>query len=800
MTGRTRIAIGAAAATMLAALCLTPLVTPAGWVVEAALMTGLMAASGVGMRRLSVPRPLVVLTQLVVVVLLLDFSFARDTALLGLVPTSGSVHAIGDLVSGGLTDVSQYSIPAPATPGLTFLLVSAVVLIGLLVDVLAVTYRWAALSGLPLLALFSVGTGLRPGGASWLWFLLAAAGYLVLLLAEGQDRLSRWGQVFRGSPSANAGIAAEPGPLARTGHRIAVLAVIAALIVPALLPGLGKGVLTGIGGGGGSVITAVDPLASLQQNLNQPSARELLTYRTDSSDPNGLYLRIVDLDTFDGTAWKPASHRVQDVPNTLPEPQGLTSGVGRALVHTRVNAAGDFAESWLPMPYPAVQVQVDGDWKYEPDGRTLVGANDQTTRGVQYDVTSYAVGPTADQLRSTGPAPDAITKEYLALPKDLPQLVRTDALNVTRGAATAFDKAVALQNWFADSGQFTYNTQVKSATGSQAIVQFLTDKQGFCVHFAATMAAMARVLGIPARVAIGFTPGTEQSDGSWVVGTKDAHAWPELYFPGIGWLRFEPTPSRGTVPSYTLDTAGSSTAAGSQATLGASAGPTAKSSAAGSCTGRLARLQDCAQASIAAAPGATTSTSGPSDTALAWLAAGCAGVVLLVAPGLWRLRLRERRLRRRPGTAARELTDRQVMAAWREMIDSAWDLGIAPDDAETPRRTAARIAEQGRLAEEPREAAGRLAVATERVLYARPEDDMAALEYEAALRTDVRAVREGLWATAGRGARVRAVVLPASVAQLGWAVRERTAALSRRARRITAPLARLRPGRFGRRD
>ncbi|MFD0330957.1 DUF4129 domain-containing protein [Streptacidiphilus monticola] len=80
---------------------------------------------------------------------------------------------------------------------------------------------------------------------------------------------------------------------------------------------------------------------------------------------------------------------------------------------------------------------------------------------------------------------------------------------------------------------------------------------------------------------------------------------------------------------------------------------------------------------------------------------------------LWRLRLRQARLRRRP-----ELTDQQVLAAWRELIDSAWDLGIAPDDAETPRRTAARLATVGALSPEASAAVGRLALATEQVLYA----------------------------------------------------------------------------------
>src|SRR5690606_41826401 len=83
------------------------------------------------------------------------------------------------------------------------------------------------------------------------------------------------------------------------------------------------------------------------------------------------------------------------------------------------------------------------------------------------------------------------------------------------------------------------------------IARFLRDKQGFCVHYSFAMASMARSLGIPARVAVGFAPGTPQADGTVAVGLRDAHAWPELYFEGIGWTRFEPTPTRGSIPSYT---------------------------------------------------------------------------------------------------------------------------------------------------------------------------------------------------------------------------------------------------------
>src|SRR5205807_10475736 len=158
--------------------------------------------------------------------------------------------------------------------------------------------------------------------------------------------------------------------------------------------------------------------------------------------------------------------------------------------------------------------------------------------------------PTAEQLAQAGPAPAAIEQEYTQVPDALPAVVKETAEQVTRGASNVYEQAVRLQDWFTTSGGFTYDTRVTEGSGTDAIARFLHDKRGFCVHFAFSMAAMARTLGIPARVDVGFVPGTEQQDGSWTVGLKDAHAWPELYFQGIGWTRFEPTPSRGTTPDY----------------------------------------------------------------------------------------------------------------------------------------------------------------------------------------------------------------------------------------------------------
>ncbi|NEA48881.1 transglutaminaseTgpA domain-containing protein, partial [Streptomyces sp. SID10815] len=225
MSGRTRLELSAAVATLLAACALLPLVGSSRWIMQAALLVAVQSATGAATRRVPLPRPLTVLVQALVTLVLLTLVFARGQALAGLVPGPDAFRYLVDLLQQGADDVSRYATPAPLTDGIRLMLVGGVLVIGLLVDALAVTFRSAAPAGLPLLALYSVAAGLATGDWDWLWFVLAAAGYLTLLLAEGRDRLSQWGRVFSGAarpPGRESGGA--PAPV-RTGRRIGALAL-----------------------------------------------------------------------------------------------------------------------------------------------------------------------------------------------------------------------------------------------------------------------------------------------------------------------------------------------------------------------------------------------------------------------------------------------------------------------------------------------------------------------------------------------------------------------------------------------
>ncbi|MFJ3902018.1 DUF3488 and DUF4129 domain-containing transglutaminase family protein [Streptomyces sp. NPDC090025] len=775
MSGRARLTLAAWVATLTASISLTQLVRPFTWILTAALLLALQSAVGTATRRVPLARPLTITAQAVLTLLLLTVVFVRDQALLGVLPGPQAFTAFGELFQAGVQDVGTYAPPAPNTPGIRLLLVTGVAVIGLLVDALAVTFRNAAPAGLPLLALYSVAAGLSGGDAGIVCFLLAGTGYLLLLLAEGRDRLSAWGRVFGGarpgrpaSPLADDRGVSAP---ARTGVRIGAVSLAVALIVPVLPPGLTGGLFGDSGegpgqGGKGGTISAVNPLVSLQNDLRQPEDREVLRYRTNVTDVSNLYLRLVSLDQFDGTAWKSSVRPIEDVPEQLPWPDGLAQDVRVTEITTNLVASGAYEQKWLPMPYPASRVSISGSWRYEPAGRMLVGDNGQTTRGSRYSVTSLDVRPTAEQLANAPAAPDKLRREYTRVPASLPPDVKSTALRVTQGAGNDYERAVRLQDWFARDGGFRYDVNVESGTGVGAISRFLKDKEGFCVHFSFSMAAMARSLGIPARVAVGFMPGTPQPDGAVSVGIRDAHAWPELYFEGAGWVRFEPTPSRGSVPSYARAQAvGGGATPSTVPSAGASAQPSAVPSASESCTPQERRLGGCGrdpEEQRAGQDGAGGIPLWP------YLPIGLGVLVLaglLLAPWLWRTRVRARRLGPAPDPVAR------VLAVWQEINDTAWDHGVLPDESRTPRRTAARLVAQGELPQDAADAVHRVARAVEEALYAPSPRPATGLTDQAGL------IRAAFAAGAGRRARLRALLLPRSAVRVRWAAGERWTAL-----------------------
>jgi hypothetical protein len=180
----------------------------------------------------------------------------------------------------------------------------------------------------------------------------------------------------------------------------------------------------------------------------------------------------------------------------------------------------------------------------QPDGsRVLRGQLDE------YRVTSWATNVTATQLAAAGTDyPPEIRATYLQLPDRLPRRVIELAERVTAGAETPYAQARLLQDYLRRSYRYDPNTPPPE-DGQDAVDYFLFEAQsGFCTYYASAMAVMLRAEGVPARVATGYATGEWDADrGAYRVPGLAAHAWVEVYFPGYGWVEFEPTVSQEAI-------------------------------------------------------------------------------------------------------------------------------------------------------------------------------------------------------------------------------------------------------------
>ncbi len=720
-------------------------------------------ASASGLRPLRAVAGLV--TYLAALLIYLNLLQAAAQSFLAVIPTPRSLHHLARLVSDGAS-AGRFAPPVPAHHGVILLAAGSIGLVAVVVDFLAVRLHRPAIAGLPLLVVFMAPiatTANVRGLAGAVAFLVAAAGYLALLSSDGRGRLRGWGRVvtvwhYAGEDERLAG--ADMGALAATGRRIGLAAVCAALIAPLLVPGLTlHEIFGGHGsgsGGGHQGVGLPNPVAQLHGLLTRSKPRLVLTYHTNVPDP-GNYLQVYVLN-YDSRAgdWdlvSPARGKPVGRRPLIPAP-GLAAGTPESVVATRVNIPQRPGFSgpidFLPVPYWPMRANVPGNWREDP-GSLMIYSDDAPTDGLQYTVTSGQVQPTTSTLAATQHVPAAIRRSYLGFPSKVTPRLTAIARQVTKGRTTAFDKAVALEHWFL-SNRFSYALASTSLPNSpRGLLTFLTtDREGFCQQFAFAMAVLARLLGIPSRVAIGFTAGHQRPSGAWAVTTADAHAWPELYFSGAGWLRFEPTPGGSGGQQTAVEPAYVATpglGGGQSGTRGGASPAPSVSRPAGSTKNLGPRLQGPHGSGQEAGGGAHSGGVPAGPIVLAVLA------LIVVMPGTVRLVTRRRRWRLASGDAG------IAGAAWQELCADLDDYGLPCRPSESPRALSRRVSGVLDGDDQGRQAISRIAAVVERARYAPVP------AAPGAIRADVTTVRRALARNASRGARWRARLLPASTLQ-----------------------------------
>ena len=304
----------------------------------------------------------------------------------------------------------------------------------------------------------------------------------------------------------------------------------------------------------GPAPTASGPFTSIQEQLGEQAVRDLFEVQTE--DPQ--YWRLYTLDVFDGEEWRSSDPdgsvggQSVAVPAVLPQAPAYRFPPDTQTKPYTFRVLNDFDAAYaLPMAQAPVELSAGdlGDITWDPS-RAQAFIDGGLEAGMEYTVRSRIVVPTPEELDQVNHLAPQAYGQWTELPADLDPRIGAIAERWTADDATSdYRKVLAIQQHFHSRG-FVYSTAVEPADDADALLEFLTQtKTGFCQQYATAMAVLVRELGIPVRVAVGYQTGTLQDDGTYLVLSKDAHAWVEVFFEGYGWLQFKPTPGRGTHPN-----------------------------------------------------------------------------------------------------------------------------------------------------------------------------------------------------------------------------------------------------------
>jgi transglutaminase-like putative cysteine protease len=577
-------------------------------------------------------------------------------------PTADAFHAITRGLGDARRDFGVAVAPTKITPGFTMACVFAATLFAVIAD-------WGA---------FHVGATIEATVPAFTVFVFAA----VLGTKDGRvpATLAFVGAMLIWFTAHNATVVARTKPwftgtmargrraLARGGVGLGVVALVGAGLGMALPFTQDPPAVAWRNHGQSHARTTVSPLVDIRTRL--VSRSDVIAFTVEAKIRS--YWRLTSLDLFDGRIWS-SQGSYKDV-----DPSKRFEGRSGTLSKQNFTIA-NLASIWLPVAYQPTGAPSLAGTSYDEDADAFITDN-ENSNDLEYSVLSVVRSPTAETLRAAKPA--KVDKSQLALPAGVDPRVVALAAQVTRGAATPYDKAFAIQQLFR-GGQFTYDLSVAPGHGEDDIVRFLfSTKRGYCEQFAGTYAVLARLAGLPTRVAVGFTAGDpDPATGRLVVRELNAHAWPEVFLGSAGWVAFEPTPGRG-IP-------------GSQAYTG-----TAESQADSTTPGATSTVVPTTAVGAGGAEGgAATTTTAPARGAssepehrnvwirVALIALGLLvllGAIASIVPVIIALR------RRRRWAAAQDAAAR-VLVAWDDTVDALRFAGTPARLSDTPAERVAAV-------------------------------------------------------------------------------------------------------------
>ncbi|MGW0661933.1 DUF3488 and transglutaminase-like domain-containing protein [Streptodolium elevatio] len=584
----------------------------------------------------------------------------RDDALAHALPTPDLLRRAGSDVLDAPRGILTTVLPAPGDAAL-LVLVSAGVWIAAFVGAeLALRGTSSALPAVPGLLMLAVpvvlSTGAPGSNTAVLAGAVGAAGLLLVCRAPGRR---------------------SPGRMLAVGVPwVAVLAVLAGVVAPQM-PGVGAppDLRDKVSPPPPVRLASVNPLDRISAWLltpDQPLFRVLGPAEPDR------YWRLTVLDRYDGVTWYPVNG-LRPTGGRVPEASDEDAKAAHSVQQITLDKLDGV---WLPAADRPTRVDVPGDvdLAVDPDSGALA-TDAQLTPGMHYKVESSVPEYDPDRIQELPTVYDTANTalpevDAAAEPIESIQEFRRLAIEATAGATFPYQQALRLANWLREKHR--YDVTAVPGHSYRNLRFFLeSSKEGTSEQFAAAFAVLARSIGLPTRVVVGFSRGTAEPDGSWRVDSGDVVAWPEVEFAEVGWVPFFPTPGEaGRTGAPKNDPA--------DATPGGQVPPPAVNPPAPAEPSRTEKDADIADQVRPGASGPVPSTGG-SGTPLWWwavplavlfAAAGGQLGLAAVAPGIVRRR-------RRHGPP-----DMRLFGAWRQIGDRLAEIGMPAGGALTVREVA----------------------------------------------------------------------------------------------------------------